>query len=104
MATLLDYDEMSGVAQYAKRDGDQTIIKTVQDVGPTLRDNEVARQNQTSGFKGDMHHVARIPMALIDKWWKELGDNPLLPRNRKWLAAKLNSSDFLKLRVKDGTI
>jgi len=38
----------------------------------------------------------------MTQWWKELGDDPGATRNRKWLAAKLNSTEFLKLRTKTG--
>lgn len=104
MAELLDFDPDSGMMQFVGNEGGKTIVKCVQDVEPVLDQNQRLRSNQESGWRGEMHHVASIPKIIIDQWWKELGDNPLHRRNRKWFVAKLNNTDFSKFRTKDGRI
>ena len=104
MAQLLDYDPLNGITTTMVKDGDSMIVKSTQDVEFVLDQNQAARSDQESGWRGDMHRVASIPMIIVNQWWQELGDNPLLPRNRAWLAAKLNNPDFSKLRTKDGRI
>ena len=97
--------DVSEVHHYSQAD-DQTIIQTVQNVSPYL-DRNAEERNQKGGgenWKGDFHKVASIPLVVIEQWTKELGDNPLSKRNRKWLVAKLNSNEFLKLRTKEGRI
>lgn len=85
-------------------------ITTTADVAPTFNLNTEQRNNAQTGWKGDMHHVARIDMVIIEMWRNEMKAaghtdcDPLSRDNRKWLAAKLNSSDFLKLRTKTGRI
>jgi hypothetical protein len=101
---LLDFDPVTGVSTTMAIDDGKTIIKTSQDVEPILDRNQQLLSNQQSGWRGDMHHVASIPIVIMEQWWRELGDNPMLPRNRAWLVAKLNNSDWLKLRTKDGVI
>jgi hypothetical protein len=105
MKKLLDYDAHSGMSQVFHSDGNGGFaVQTVQNVAPIIAENKQIKQIQSESWKGDMHHVARIPQALADAWWRELGDNPFHKRNRKWLIAKLNSRDFSGLRTKDGRL
>lgn len=103
MSKLLSQDGDMGAIHHYSNSEDQTIVQTVQDVEPYLRKNAQERSNG-DGWKGDLHKVASIPMVVIEKWQNELGDNPLAKRNRKWLIAKLNNNDYLKLRTKEGRI
>lgn len=104
MKRLLDVG--GGVTEIYHKDAhdNKFHIQKVQDVTPYLAQNAVERSNQTSGWKADMHKVASIPLVLVEQWWKELGSNPLDKKNRGWLIAKLNSSEFQALRTKDGVI
>ena len=104
MAKVLSQDGDMGSTHHYSHADDQTVIKTVQDVGPYLRKNAQERAHSSEGYKGDFHKVASIPLVVIEQWTKELGDDPLAKHNRKWFVAKLNNSDFLKLRTKEGRI
>jgi hypothetical protein len=75
-----------------------------QDVSGYLNKNQRERNEAQSGWKGDMHKVASIPLVLVEKWCKEAGCNVLEPKNRHILMAKLRDRDFSKLRTKEGKI
>jgi len=103
MKRILDHDAHTGLTQVYHGNNDGTFtIQTRQDVDPFLDENAQARSLASGGWKGEMHEVASIPPIVWHMWWKELGDDPGARRNRTWLAAKLNSKEFLKLRTKEG--
>jgi hypothetical protein len=81
-------------------------IEVVQDVGKYLKANsdEFNVTEKGTSWKGDFHKVASIPEVVAAQWWKELGSNPFSKENRGWLAAKLNSREFYKLRTRAGNI
>lgn len=99
----------------SERDGDVTEIyhkdphddkfhlQIVQDVSQYLRvnKNERTESGTTFGNKSAFHKVASIPEVVISQWWKELGSNPLSKENRKWLIAKINSSEYSNLKTKE---
>jgi hypothetical protein len=82
----------------------KSVIKTTQDVEPYLDQNQVERNSQSSGWKGDLHKVATVPLIMIEKWSKELGCNILEKKNRHLLMLKLNDRDYSKLRTKEGRL
>jgi len=82
----------------------KSIIETVQDVEPYLEANLRKANDSPDNWKGSMHHVASIPLALAEQWFRELGDDPFHPRNKKWLNRRLNDSEFNKTRTKRGRI
>ena len=92
---------------FHKSPGDNKFhIELVQDVAQYLRSNKESQGEHRRGSKwGEgMHKVASIPEVVLQMWWKELGDDPLAKRNRKWLTAKLNSVEFSSLRTRVGRI
>lgn len=99
-------DLVDGVATYHRFDGDnnKTIIETVQDVEPILNINAKTLSNSDPSWKGDMHHVASIPLVIWEQWWRELGGDPWAKEHRPWLIAKLNNKDWCKLRTKEGNL
>ena len=101
---LLDVE--NGVAQYHMYDevNDKTIIQTVQDVEPLLDINKKALANTDKNWKGELHHVASIPLVVWEEWWREFGGNPMSKENQPRLMAKLNNKDWCKLRTKEGRI
>lgn len=103
MTRILDAD--GGVLESFHYDdaSDRTIIKTEQDVEPILRQNKSAYGSAPSRF-GDMAHVARIPLVVLEKWGNEDGINYLAPENRKALLAKLNDPDNRFLRTRPGRL
>lgn len=112
MATFKDYDPYTGITETFYQEDIGGIIKVSksQDVSQLTDNNQRDRVQSSSGWKEDFHKVASIPLIVIDIWREELkamGDrdsNPLAKSNEKWFIAKLNSSDFLKLRTKEGMI
>lgn len=99
-------DNTDGVAQYHMYDeeNDKTIIQTVQDVEPILNINQRALANSDPNWKGELHHVASIPLVVVQEWWIEFGGNPFAEEHRAKLIAKLNNKDWCKLRTKEGRI
>ena len=105
MKKLIDYDAITGVAEYYHSNPDGGFaIQTVQDVAPVLDANQKARSSASSNWKGGMHHIASIPQVVVEAWWKELGSDPFAKKNRPWLIARLNNRDWYKLRTKDGRL
>lgn len=106
MKRLLDYNSLTGVAEYFHSDPSDNgfHIQTVQDVRPILEQNKNLRNHGDKGWKGDMVHYASIPIVVLEKWWKELGSDPLAKENRKWLQKKLNDPDWKHLRTKEGRL
>lgn len=104
MKKLLDFD--GETAEYFHYDemNDRTTIEVVQDVSGCLKRNEDKRSLADTTWKGDLHEVAAIPRVVLEQWWRELGSNPLAKENRKWFIARLNNSEWSKLRTKEGRI
>ncbi len=104
-----DKDEWTGVTEYFDKIDGKVIIKRTQDVENTLDHNQIDRIDNT-GWKGDMHKVASVPVIVADMWREELkkqgcsNPNPFCNENRPFLIAKLNNGDWYKLRTKDGTL
>ena len=92
---------------YHKDPHDNKIhIQVVQDVGRYIKANQEQFNITEKGttWKGDFHKVASIPLVVLEQWTKELGDNPLKKEYEGWLAAKLNSNEFYRLRTRAGAI
>ena len=102
---LLDNED--GVKSWHKLEDGKTIIKTTQDVQPIFDLNQTARSNQTSGWKGDMHEVAAIPFVVYTQILKSLGHDwkqPITPEIKVKLYKLLSSSEYAKLRTKEGRL
>jgi hypothetical protein len=109
MSEILDVDHLTGIVEtFHKEDGKIHVRKT-QEVGEMLTANKRDRSESSTGWKGDLHKVASIPMNVIYKWREELkrkglDPNPLAKTNKPFLIAKLNDPDWKYLRTKDGFI
>ncbi|RME52654.1 hypothetical protein D6783_04125 [Candidatus Woesearchaeota archaeon] len=109
MKYVLDVDPVTGLYTTLKKDGDVWVAETKQDVEELLDENQRELTSKESGWKGDWHKVASIPLNIWNQWSLELkrqGRHPLPshPSNRDWFVAKLNSKDWFKLRTKEGRI
>ena len=112
MAIFTDYDPHTGITEKFYQDPMSGIIKVnkSQNTQPITDSNKIDRNQARSGWKETFHKVASIPPIVIEIWREELklmsdrDPNPLAKSNEKWFIAKLNSSDFLKLRTKEGVI
>lgn len=93
MSRLLHVDKETGAFQRFHYDhiNDEFFIEQVSDVQSVLDDNDVIRQVQSPGWKGDgMHHVAQIPAVIVAKLMREgiwYDDEALLA----WLDDRDNS-------------
>lgn len=112
MTKIVDYDAATGITETYKRDHLTGEIKVnrSQNVDPLFNVNAVERNGASTGWKEDFHKVASIPLIVIEMWTNEMkaagfsNPNPLAKENEKWLIAKINSSDFFKLRTKTGRV
>ena len=91
---ILHFDESSG----------KSIIQIVQDVDHYLKQIEKEKQHSVSGWKGDLHKVATVPLVLVERWNQEFKCNILDKKNRHLLMLKLKDPEFKKLRVKEGRL
>lgn len=91
------------VTYFRYKDG-RFEYKTSQDVEPLLNMNRQALNNESGNWKGDMHHVASIPMTLWMEWCKEFGGDPMAHENQPRLMRKLMDREFAKVRVKSGRL
>lgn len=97
------YGDIIETTHYDKDTG-KTILSKHQDVEPYLDDIARQRNQAETGWKGDLHKVATVPMVIIDQWNEELKCNVLLKENRHLLMLKLNDPNYSKLRTKEGRI
>ena len=97
-------DCIDGVSTFHRVEDGKTILRTSQDVEPLLDINKRALENSDPNWKGDMHHVASVPLVVWESWWKEFGGDPMSKENQPRLFAKLNNKDWCKLRTKQGRI
>jgi hypothetical protein len=82
---------------------EQWGIRAVQDVQPILDANKAAFDHDNRGWKGDgMHHVARIPMVVIEKFKVEQGIDLLT--DQAAMRQFLNDPDNKYFRTKPGQI
>jgi len=99
-----------GIIETTICDNGKVIINRSKDDAPFLKANQEFRNNAVKGWREDLHLVASIPELVIEMWNNELKEkghrnyNCLARENEKWFIAKLNSSDFAKLRTKEGKI
>ena len=94
MIETLHFDELTG----------KSIVQTTQDVDPYLKAIAAKKQHSVEGWKGDLHHVASVPLILVEQWNKEFKCNILEKKNRHLLMLKLNDRNYSKLRTKEGRL
>ena len=110
MKKVIDYDPLTGITEtYHSKPEGGFFIETKQDVAQCLRElkrsrNENAQNSSKYDFRSTFHHEASIPMVVVMKWRKELGDDPLAKRNQKWLMAKLNDPNYRYLRARNSRL
>ena len=99
MAQILD--QYGGVVTTIETDamtGD-TILNTIQDVGPILDRN---KENQNSGHDGynsdrTIRHLAEVPHEVIHKWMKDDG----LPVHRYFKMNKREKETYIHKKLGD---
>ncbi len=95
MRKVLEADD--GVTSVYHDLGDQVVIERVQDVSAIIEANK-RQSNEATGRMGEMVHIGRIPVVIMDRWIKEDGINYLLKDNMPLLMKKLHHPDnkFMK--------
>ena len=107
---LFDHDKESGITEHFGVVDGRAIIKTSQDTNEIIDHNKRDANSSSTSWSGDMHHVARIPMIVIEQWRNELkasglhDTNPLSKSNEKFFISKINNGDFKSLRTKEGRV
>lgn len=112
---LLDIDPLTGAVETMAYDHNTkglTITRT-ENVDAILDANTVSFNDSGQGWRGaddDFWHVARVPLTMLFAWMREFNEprspelrikDPFCPHEDwdKWMWAKLNSSDFRKLKT-----
>lgn len=100
---LFDFDPVTGVKKmwHYDADKDEAIIENIVDATEIIEQNKVAfnQMDEKANWRGDMHHVAQIPMALYyDLKAKGIVDDP------KRMKAWLNDADNRFFRTRPGTV
>jgi hypothetical protein len=101
---LLDIDPLTKVRSMFHSedpDGNDMILEDVQDVTEILDHNKAERHmhDERSGWKGDMHRVASIPLVV----WAELKREGIATdtkRLKKWL----DDPDNMAFRTRPGRV
>jgi hypothetical protein len=108
---ILDFNKQSGVIETFQTHEGKNIIRKHQNTDAIFDANaREINSNISSGWQGDMHKVASIPLIVVDMWREELkakglvNCNPLHNDNKLFFIAKINSSEWSKLRTKPGRI
>lgn len=101
--TLHDYDPVTGRSVWVLFDGGKTVFRVDTPVQATIDDNSLARNEAQSGWKGDWHRVASVPMQLL--YDENLGLNKSIQQgDDKYLSRWLNDADNRAWRTKDGKV
>jgi hypothetical protein len=96
---LLDYDPVTGLAEYHSYDEttDTTYVSYEQDVEPILDANKW-HQNHGDHRMGDGYLAASIPSSIMLKWLVEYGVDVTNKDHAPAVKRLLNSSDWMHLK------
>jgi hypothetical protein len=107
---FLDYDKYTGITEHFGQLDGKNVVKRTQNVDGIVDETRSKLSAESSGWKGEFHHVASIPLIVIDQWREELkakgvsNPDPLARDNKSYFIAKINSSDFSAFRTKSGRV
>lgn len=74
--------------------GDRVVIERVEDVSAIIEANKRQFNDvSTSSRMGEMVHVGRIPVVVMERWMQEDGINYLAKENKGLLLKKLEERD-----------
>lgn len=98
---LFDYCFQTGRSVWVLHDGNQTHFRTDYPVDKLVEVNAATRNMAQSGFKGDYHLVASVPLNIAH-------DSGLIEaqsqKDTKFLSKWLNDSDNRAFRTKEGHV
>ena len=105
---FFSHDPFTGVTQWFEGDGNGGFkMHYESDVTDNLEANQALMNTGWDGYVSkarELKWVAEIPMSLVMKWKIEEGVDILEPGSEEFMKRKLNSSEWLKLRVGPGRI
>jgi hypothetical protein len=81
---------------------DRLFIERIQDTNQIVDINKKAANSAQTNWRGDLHHVASIPLVLIEKYKNEFGID--LMNDKEALKRFLNDPDNKFLRTKPGKV
>lgn len=99
--TLVDHDFQMQRTVWARSNPDgTTTYRTDYQVDPTLEANKAAKAVASSGWAGDYHRVASIPLGIYyDKLHEAVQQD-----DKAFMQRFLNDSDNIALRTKEGRV
>lgn len=92
VATKFHYDEAE----------DRLIVERIQDVESIVEHNKQLANDAPTNWRGDMHHIASIPLVIIEKVKNETGVDLL--KDQAALRRFLNDPDNKFFRTKLGRV
>jgi len=81
---------------------DKLTVQRIQDVEPIIEANKRAANDASSNWRGDMHHVASIPLVVLEHYRNRLGIDLL--KDGAALKRFLNDPENAFMRTKRGRI
>lgn len=100
---LLEWDAHTGRTVWVMFDGEKTHVRTDYPVASLIEQNAAHRNATPSGWKGDWHHVASIPLNLLHDADTGLHE-AFRQGDDKHISRFLNDSDNAAWRTKVGRV
>lgn len=98
--TLMEFDAKLGRSVWVKFDGEKTVVRTDYLVDDTIARNAELRNEAGSGWQGDWHRIASVPLNVYyDQLHaaEQQGDD-------KYVSRWLNDGDNRAWRTKGGQV
>lgn len=93
----------TGVSTWVKEEEDGVLVQTRQDVSALLDANRAEANVASSGWAGDYHRIARIPVAMMHDKNQYIAD-AIRADDDNAVRRFLNDSDNQRLRTKGGRV
>lgn len=98
---LVDYDHFSGRSVWSMYDGEKTVYRIDYPVDKIVQQNTEDRNSASSGWRGDWHKVASVPLNMLyDSGLAEAMNQ----HDDKFISRMLNDGDNRAWRTKDGRV
>lgn len=98
---LFSHDERMGRTVWRWFDGQRTHFRVDQRTDEIVRKNAQEAAHAASGWKGDWHKVASIPMNIFHDSGM---DDAIGQKDNKFLSRWLNDGDHAAFRTKGGRV
>jgi len=98
---LVDWDAATGKSVWAKREGDSITYRSDYPVDSILSLNAEQRAIAERGWRGDLHHIASVPVATA---WDSGLVEAFGDADDKFMSRWLNDADNRAFRTKEGVV